>query len=49
MDLVNAQESIDLADKYISEKGVGRTSLDDCRHIAMATIYRVDVLASWNC
>ena len=27
---------------------VGRTSLDDCRHIALATINKVDVLASWN-
>ncbi|MFN7600077.1 MAG: PIN domain protein, partial [Bacteroidota bacterium] len=33
-----SQESIDLADKYISEKVVGRTSLEDCRHIALATI-----------
>ena len=42
------QETIDLADKYISERVVGRTSLADCRHIALATINRVDVLASWN-
>lgn len=42
------QEIMDLADKYISEKVVGRSSLEDCRHIALATIYRVDVLASWN-
>lgn len=42
------QEVIDLADKYISGKVVGRTSLTDCRHIALATINRVDVLASWN-
>ncbi|MBI3220951.1 MAG: PIN domain-containing protein [Bacteroidetes bacterium] len=42
------QEIIDLADKYISEKVVGKTSLEDCRHIALATINRVDVLASWN-
>lgn len=42
------QETMDLADRYISEKVVGRTSLEDCRHIALATINRVDVLASWN-
>ena len=42
------QEIMDLADKYIAEKIVGRTSLEDCRHIALATIYCVDVLASWN-
>jgi predicted nucleic acid-binding protein len=42
------QETMDLADKYITEKVVGKTSLEDCRHIALATINRVDVLASWN-
>ena len=42
------QETMNLADKYITEKVVGKTSLEDCRHIALATINRVDVLASWN-
>jgi predicted nucleic acid-binding protein len=42
------EEIMNLADKYIVEKVVGRTSLEDCRHIALATINRVDVLASWN-
>jgi predicted nucleic acid-binding protein len=42
------EEAIRLADAYISEKVVGRTSLEDCRHIAVATVYKVDVLASWN-
>lgn len=42
------EEAIQLADSYIAEKVVGKTSVADCRHIAMATIYRVDVLASWN-
>jgi len=42
------EEAIILADKYISEKVVGRTCLEDCRHIALATINRVDILASWN-
>ena len=41
-------EVIALADNYIFEKVVGQTSLEDCRHIALATINRVDVLASWN-
>jgi predicted nucleic acid-binding protein len=41
-------EAKELADKYIAEKVVGKTSLDDCRHIALATINKVDVLASWN-
>ncbi len=42
------EEAIKLADTYIAEKVVGKTSLEDCRHIALATIHRVDVLASWN-
>lgn len=37
-----------LAETYVLEKVVGKTSLEDCRHIALATIYKVDVLASWN-
>ena len=43
-----SEEAIKLADNYIDEKVVGKTSLEDCRHIAMATIHKVDVLASWN-
>jgi hypothetical protein len=43
-----SEEAVKLADTYIIEKVVGKTSLEDCRHIAMATIHKVDVLASWN-
>ena len=42
------QDVIQLADTCIVEKVVGKTSLEDCRHIALATINKVDVLASWN-
>ena len=42
------EETMSLADRYIADKVVGRTSLEDCRHIALATINKVDVLASWN-
>lgn len=42
------EESLKLADSYITERVVGPTSLVDCRHIALATIHKVDVLASWN-
>lgn len=42
------EEAIKLAETYINEKVVGKTSLEDCRHIALATIHKVDVLASWN-
>ena len=42
------EDAIKLADTYIEEKVVGKSSLEDCRHIALATINKVDVLASWN-
>jgi predicted nucleic acid-binding protein len=41
-------EILTLATKYISEKVVGPTSFDDCVHIATATIYKADILLSWN-
>ena len=39
-------ESLKLAQSYINEKVVGETSLDDCIHIATATINKVDILVS---
>ena len=42
------EEAIVLADKYIAEKVVGKTSVNDCRHIAIATLNKADILASWN-
>jgi predicted nucleic acid-binding protein len=41
-------EARELSEKYISEKVVGKTSHADCQHIALATINKADVLASWN-
>lgn len=41
-------EAFQLAKLYINEKVVGQTSLDDCVHIATATINKVDYLVSWN-
>ncbi|MEQ8416025.1 MAG: PIN domain-containing protein [Imperialibacter sp.] len=41
-------ESFVLADQYIYEKVVGRTSYDDCLHIATATLCKVNYLVSWN-
>ncbi len=37
-----------LASKYIQEKVVGKTSFDDCVHIATATVNKADILISWN-
>jgi len=46
---VNLTDEVkELAEMYINEKVVGKTSRADCQHIALSTIYKVDVLASWN-
>jgi len=42
------EEINELAEEYVKENVVGQTSIDDCRHIACATINKVDYLISWN-
>ncbi len=42
------QSAVILADEYIRKKVVGISSVEDCRHIAMATIAKVDFVVSWN-
>lgn len=42
------EESITLANTYLKEGVIAESSLSDARHIAIATIERVDVLVSWN-
>lgn len=42
------EESISLADRCIAEGAVAERSISDARHIAIATVERVDVLVSWN-
>ena len=41
-------ESIKLANLYIKENVVTKKSIVDARHIALASINKVDVLVSWN-
>lgn len=41
-------ESRELAETYIKERALGKASLADAYHIAMATVNRLDVLESWN-
>jgi predicted nucleic acid-binding protein len=41
-------ESRTLAEAYLKEKILGKASLDDAFHIAIATVNRLDVLVSWN-
>jgi predicted nucleic acid-binding protein len=46
--VIISAEIIELATKYIEEKVVGKTSFDDCLHIATATLNKADILVSWN-
>jgi len=38
----------ELAQRYIDEKVISNNFAEDARHIALATINKIDVLASWN-
>ena len=42
------EEAVMLGDTYITENVVGKTSREDCFHIALATLYKADILVSWN-
>jgi predicted nucleic acid-binding protein len=37
-----------LAEVYVNEGVVGKTSFKDCVHIAAATVHKADILVSWN-
>lgn len=42
------EESIQLADSYLKDGVVAESSISDARHIAIASVERVEVLVSWN-
>ncbi len=46
VDITN--EAIELAEQYLIENVVGKTSRADCTHIAIATLNNADILVSWN-
>jgi len=46
--LAITEQANKLADKYLLENVVGKTSRPDCLHIAIATLNNADLLASWN-
>jgi len=46
--VVITDEILRLAEAYVNKGVVGRTSLEDCIHIAAATVHKADVLVSWN-
>lgn len=47
-DLQTTDEAIKLAETYLKEGALTNKSYDDALHIAIATVNKVDVLASWN-
>jgi len=42
------EESMSLANAYLKEGVIAEHSLSDARHIAIATVEKVNVLVSWN-
>lgn len=49
LEILIIKEEIEvLAELYLKEKIITQKYRNDCLHIAYATIYEIDVLASWN-
>jgi len=46
--LVETEESIALAQKYINVGVLSSNFKDDARHVAMATTNNMDMIVSWN-
>jgi len=42
------REASELAQEYLAAGVIGAPHLEDARHIATATVQRVDILVSWN-
>lgn len=47
-DVIFDAEASMLAQEYLTAKVIGAAHLEDARHIATATVHRVDILVSWN-
>lgn len=43
-----SDEAFELANQYLKENVVRKTSRSDCVHIALATLNNADILVSWN-
>lgn len=41
-------ECYGLRDAYLKAEVVGRASADDALHVAIAAVYRADIIVSWN-
>lgn len=46
--LVLDDEAKQLAETYVVEKALGKASMNDAFHIAIASVNRLDCLVSWN-
>lgn len=46
--LPTTPEAVELAQTYIKEGALSAKCLEDALHIALATLSKADVLASWN-
>lgn len=42
------QEVIDLSKEYISQKIIPKVKVEDALHVAVATVYEMDALITWN-
>ena len=42
------EEAEKLAETYVAEKALGKASMNDAYHIAIASVNRLDCLVSWN-
>ena len=45
----STEESDNLATQYIGAKVISKNHMNDCKHIAIATIAHADAVVSWNC
>ena len=43
------KEALELAQKFLAGAAIPETSFDDATHVAIATIAKMDCLATWNC
>lgn len=41
-------EARDLAEEYVRHRVISKNYLGDARHVAIATVYNIDALVSWN-
>ncbi len=41
--------ALDLAKKFLAAAAIPETSFDDATHVAIATVSKMDCIATWNC